>query len=622
MRTLQNKFFAFLFLPFLVFLFFVFPKSVFSAGIDCSDRYVTIVNPVRGRSLWLDKSLKPLTDQYKLISDNSFSATWLLQYDAIKDSELVSEIKKFGSQKEIGIFLEVSRDLASDSRVFYLEDKRWSDPAVVFLSGYSQNDRKSLIDKVFKSFKKEFGYYPRSVGAWWIDSYSLNYIKSKYNIQAVLTLADQQVTDSYGVWGQWWGYPYIPAKENVLRPAVNKKDGLGITAIQWAQRDPIKGYGGKGTYSLYSLQANDYVRVGKDINYFGGLASTYLDCKNNISQITMGLETGMESVEAFPEFQRQIFLIKGYSFAKTVTMSEFSKIFISKYPDNPESVLVGSKGTAWELTKNYRRNVFLGEEINYKKGISFSDYFVKDNQEFLQRYVSDLDNLEPTVWIYFWILLLIALFFIFSCKYSFFISLGISVFTVSVFFPILKSFEKFGWQVFFGPVTQNPALTQILTVVGVFIFFFVFLKFLKRRTNKEFFVLLPLSFAFDGLLKVLRFSFLNGKYYFGTFVAKTQFLGLELQKGNLIPKLTSIPFNTNTALSFLKIDFNQIWQKTYLWLIVYPLIHIAIAYLLSKLIPKLAKRTKIVIYGILIIFYLIFVYSLVKLEPGVVLPIT
>lgn len=43
----------------------------------CGDRYLTLVNPVRSRDLWLDKSLKPLQDQYNLINKNSYKALGL-----------------------------------------------------------------------------------------------------------------------------------------------------------------------------------------------------------------------------------------------------------------------------------------------------------------------------------------------------------------------------------------------------------------------------------------------------------------------------------------------------------------------------------------------------------------
>jgi hypothetical protein len=125
----------------------------------CSDRFVTLVNPVRGRDLWSDKTLKPLLDQYDAISVRGMPAAWLLQYDALTDGELVNQIKSFSPNQEMGVLLEISRPLAEKAKVSYLETVRWSSPAIVFLSAYSPNERKLLIDEMMAVFKSDFGYY-------------------------------------------------------------------------------------------------------------------------------------------------------------------------------------------------------------------------------------------------------------------------------------------------------------------------------------------------------------------------------------------------------------------------------------------------------------------------------
>jgi lysyl-tRNA synthetase class 2 len=86
--------------------------------------------------------------------------------------------------------------------IVYPETDSWHRANVLFLSGYELRERKVLIDKLFKEYKDKFGKYPLSVGAWWIDAYSLNYMKSKYDIKAILVCADQFSTDGYQIWGQ------------------------------------------------------------------------------------------------------------------------------------------------------------------------------------------------------------------------------------------------------------------------------------------------------------------------------------------------------------------------------------------------------------------------------------
>ena len=356
---------------------YLLAMMVGTAGmVQANEKYVTIVNPVRSRELWQDKSLKPIEDQYKIINDLGLKATWLLQNDVTEDKELVAKIKEFNKEQELGMFLEISSQLAKKARVYYPINRPWYSPEAVFLSGYSRQDRKKLIDTMVKDFEKTFGYRPKSVGAWWIDSYSLNYLETKYGIKTAMIVADQKTTDDYGVWGQWWGYPYYPAKENILAPGNSK-----VLIIQWALRDPELAYEGSGPKtSNYSLQANDYVSQGLDINYFEKLANVYFDDRNKLGQITIGLETGIESVANIGEYKKQLEWINNYT-VTDVTMAEFSEKYMAIYNKNPSEIKIGE----WLMTPNFRENKKLGERIDYKEGVVFKDYFDKDTSTFLNR---------------------------------------------------------------------------------------------------------------------------------------------------------------------------------------------------------------------------------------------
>src|SRR3989338_9978964 len=70
-------------------------------GKTCDNRYVTLVNPVRGRNLWIDKTINPLKNQYDLAKEYKVPVTWLLQYDALEDEEILKETKKFDPSHEI-----------------------------------------------------------------------------------------------------------------------------------------------------------------------------------------------------------------------------------------------------------------------------------------------------------------------------------------------------------------------------------------------------------------------------------------------------------------------------------------------------------------------------------------
>ncbi|MBI4039798.1 hypothetical protein HY389_00385 [Candidatus Daviesbacteria bacterium] len=436
---------------------------------SCQNRFLTLVNPVRSRSLWHDGSLKPIEDQYGLISTKNLPASWLLQYDTLADAQLLSKIKSFDNRQEEGVLLEVSQKMADDARIVYPVNTPWSYPQAVFLSGYSQSDRKKLIDLLFGRFKNTFGFYPSAVGAWWIDSYSLDYIKDKYNIKTAMIVADQKTTDSYGVWGQWWGVPYYPAKANLLVPAGNLNDKLDVVIIQWAQRDPLLARGEGPGSSNYSLQANDYISQGKDIDYFKNLVSVYLDCRNSLGQVTVGLETGIESVGYISEYAKQLDYLTSLNYLTPVTMSQFHDAFAKVYPTFPDKMVIQKDSFRWEMTPP-KRISSENEVINYNSKASFSDYFVADKASFLNRQLNQLKNKNEGGdyhWLFWLVILGLGILAYFKKLFKIWLLGGL--FLVSAFGLVLRSGYQFGWKVFYGLVIDQLLVVQIVLILLSFL---------------------------------------------------------------------------------------------------------------------------------------------------------
>lgn len=583
---------------------------------ECGDRYLTIVNPVRGRNLWIDKSLKPLHDQYGTILEKEFPATWLLQHDVLEDKELINQIKKFDKNQELGILLEVSPNLTVSSRVIYPHDVAWFEPQAVFLSGYSLSERERMVDTNFKKFKEIFGYYPKSVGAWWIDMHSLNYLKKRYGIKTAMIVADQKTTDSYGVWGQWWGYPYYPSKINPLVPNQSKDNQFETVVIQWAQRDPIKAYGEGPKISNFSLQANDYIRQGLDTNYFKKIMDTYLDCRNSLGQITVGLETGMESVGFINEYKNQIDYLKSVSNLNALTMSDFADEFNKVFPKSPEEIIIGEGEDKWILTTFGRSNQKLNDKIEYTGSFAFADTFVPDKNKFLNRRFDELPKLKDNR--FFPLFLLVIAFFgivaFFRKKLPLF---TISVlFMVSSFGLVFKSIYKDGWKIFFGPVVDNLILIQIILVLASFFLIWIISKKIK---NLRVLIFIPLSFGLDPTLEILRGSFISQKYYLGFAIDSLRFVGISFQKPfNLNFVNTDLPSYQASAL--LRFDFYKIWDNLWLWSVMYPLVHIVVGLILGFLVSKVPLKLQkiiIILFSILLIFHL---YNIFLKDPRVAVP--
>ncbi len=332
-----------LFTFFLVSLVFLFGLANFSLAQE--ERFVNIVNPVRGDDFWglaRQAPLDAVRGQWQVIKKNNLPATWLLRPDAFLNPEINSFFKELPGNQEIGIFLEVTPTWAREAKVSYHQEPLWHYANAVFLSAYTLEERKELIETAFAKFKEIFGFYPQSVGAWHLDVSSLAYMEKRYGLTSALICADQFLTDDYQIWGGWWGVPYYPSKDNTLIPAQSEKNKLNLVVFQWAARDPLNGYGGGIFESTFSVQANDYQQHGLGIDYFAQLVDFYLfPLKGEFGQITIGLENDLSWVKFGREYEKQIEALLRKN-VQVVTLKDFSQWYQKKFPQlSPEHKIGG-----------------------------------------------------------------------------------------------------------------------------------------------------------------------------------------------------------------------------------------------------------------------------------------
>ncbi len=350
------------------------PKVALAESLN--NNYVTVINPVRGSEFWDDKVITPsqavITEQ-STVKQLSVPATWLFRYDALIDPAITQNFTQVNNLSENGLLLEVTPDLTKAANVPYHTSQYWHDAGSVFLTGYSPDDRKKLIDESFKKFHDVFGSYPKSVGAWWIDSDSLSYMQDKYGISSSLEVADQYSTDNYQIWGQFWGTPYYPARGDALRPAQTTSEKLPIVMMQWATRDPVNGYGNGVMESTYSLQANDYLDYHNlTTDYFGKLVDLYMTQKfNQFNQISVGLENSYTGSKYQGEYRQQLqSLLQKQSTGELhlTTMMGFSNWYQSAFKAlSPTQTIVASdplgtnRKSVWFMDPYYRANWFYDE---------------------------------------------------------------------------------------------------------------------------------------------------------------------------------------------------------------------------------------------------------------------
>ena len=249
---------------------------------------ITVINMIRGNALGRERVdlLPRLQAQWQDTKEHNIQATWLWQYDALTNQRLTDFAKTNLKNQEFGLFLEVDRNLTQKAGVLYRGRGPWYFSDGLFTFSYDPLERKRLIDTIFAQFKTTFGYYPTTVGAWWVDANALSYIQQKYGITASLRAADQYNLDVYSIWGTLWSIPYLASIDNAGIPAANLTTSSKVVIMQWAPRDPLRGYGSlpaNGTYSLEDYELKKY-----DNSYFNYLTDIYL--KKPLDQVVIGLE--------------------------------------------------------------------------------------------------------------------------------------------------------------------------------------------------------------------------------------------------------------------------------------------------------------------------------------------
>lgn len=389
---------AFLVLLFLFTFISVLPRAVYAAN----NSFITIVNPQRISSYTKDY-LGSFKAEVNEIEKRGLSATWPVTYDVLTKKDFVDALKKLDSNQELGIFLEVTPQFAHDSSITYNKTDSWHRATSLFLSGYLQTERKKLIDTIFKKFKENFGYYPKSIGSWWTDSYSLSYMKEKYGITGTLNVSDQYALDGYQVWGTWWSVPYYPNIINAAEPAQSKENKLDIVTFRWAPRDPLNGYASPSKFPASMYSSQDYGTIKIDDSYFNPLMQTFAirQPQNQFGHATFGLEGDMGTQAYKGTFAMQMDVIKNLeinSGIEILTMKQFSSWYASQFPNLSPNHMIQSndllgqtnKKAIWMQTPFYRIGLVYDSNTQKTQVIDLRGYqknfmepfFVSPNKQF------------------------------------------------------------------------------------------------------------------------------------------------------------------------------------------------------------------------------------------------
>jgi len=217
--------------------------------VDDHPRIVNIVNFIRwleprDAAITKDVLYETVVKQIELMKRCRLGGTFLLQYDALTDPRYQRLLQSLSRDSfEVGAWWELPQQLVEKAGLKWRGRYSWDWRADVgFAAGYSVEDRRKLVDVYMEEFKKIFGVYPRSVGSWYIDAYTLDYMYSKYGIKASCNCKDQVGTDGYTLWGGYWNQAYYPSKLSAYMPAQHLEHQISVPVFRMLGSDPIRQY--------------------------------------------------------------------------------------------------------------------------------------------------------------------------------------------------------------------------------------------------------------------------------------------------------------------------------------------------------------------------------------------
>lgn len=316
-------------------------------------------------------------EQIKLRDQYHIPYTCLMTYDAMRNSTITKLIKKDKNERtDISIWLELCREVVEKVNIQWrgLNDWEWTvEPG--FLMAYKQQEKEQIIDCIMQEYFDLFGCYPKTVAAWLIDSYSMQYISEKYHPDAFVICREQWAMDAYTLWGGPYYGGYYPSKNNMLCPAQSRQMQINTPVFRMYVNDPIYCY-----YEHERLRFNDidYHLFTQEPAWMCGQNPTWVnwhyDYMFHSSQLgfhytQLGQENGFPWTDEMADALKMQYSLadqrKKTDGFQYITFSEMGRQFRKRYETTPETCVYAlndwaAKGnrSVWFNNERYRINVF------------------------------------------------------------------------------------------------------------------------------------------------------------------------------------------------------------------------------------------------------------------------
>jgi hypothetical protein len=341
--------------------------------------------------------IEPVREQMRLIKENNFPATWLLQYDALVEGPFVEFLKsEMPASHEVGVWFELNRKICDDAGIAWRGNPDWEwdyHVPVAYAIGYTPNERRKLVDTAAATFKRIFGRDVKSVASWNLDAITIAHFADQYGVDAFGNCRDQLATDGFTIWGAPIA-AYYPSRLNAWSPALEAKNQISTPMFRLLGQDPVYYYdnhipypdtmepawgsGQSGTFVDTFLdmivheptQSLAYAQLGQENSF--GWPVTSKAYAMQMGKLAAALNRGGLIVETMGDTGRRF----KRAFRSTPTQAQVMLEDPFGHTDNPQR-------TVWYQSKFYRANLhFVGNEFYLR------DLHVYDDR-FAQPYLND-----------------------------------------------------------------------------------------------------------------------------------------------------------------------------------------------------------------------------------------
>ena len=320
----------------------------------------------------------------------------MLQYDVVVNKDFKKVIKeRAGDNIELGLWYEIVEPLTTACGMKYESERGWKWDWYIkpgFSMSYSLKEREILIDEAMNKFKEVYGYYPRTVGSWIIDTYTINYLSDRYDIDAICYCRDQINTDAYTLVGGYFNQAYYPSRKNMFTPAQTPEMQGRSPMFRLLGPDPIHNY----DYQKYTSPGCDrgpYTMEVVNKKVAGGnptVVDWYLDnyFKNEdlgFSYMQIGQENSFAMYDIIESLDMQIQKVLKLDDVKIEKMCDTGRAFKEKYKTTPATSLCALNNWDTEDCQSvyydsayYTANLFRHNDKTFIRALYLFDERIED----------------------------------------------------------------------------------------------------------------------------------------------------------------------------------------------------------------------------------------------------